>query len=64
MPVYMHQIVATFDTPVPCNGSDIFEVTKSNGTAEMAQVRRVMTWYIMVRPIHESDPFANGEQYE
>ena len=32
--------------PVPCKGSNVFEATTSNGTVEMARIRRAMTWYI------------------
>ena len=36
---YVRRIPATFDTPVPCNGSIVFEVLTSNGTVEMAPRR-------------------------
>ena len=45
LPVYARRRAATFDTPVPRNASNIFEVMMLNGTAETTSDRR-MTWYI------------------
>ena len=36
---YSRRIPATFDTPVSCNGSNVFEVIAFNGTVEMAPRR-------------------------
>ena len=38
---YARRIPATFDTPVFCNGSNVFEVITSNGTVEMAPRRLI-----------------------
>ena len=63
LPIYAHQRAAKFDTPVPHNTSNVFEVTTFNETVEMARVT-VSRDLVYIRETDYPGEYATARDFE